>query len=216
MYEGLSDLQPVILAGGTSSRMGYNKVFAKFGDSTLIETIYTLLDFSFEKPPIIITNDKRLLASFEHLKDARIYEDEYPNHKTLGATATALKHSEADNIFVIGVDMPFISLPVLEKMAAAQGIADLVVPIMNQKDICLHSIYSKKLLPIMEKKIQEGNDRLHSFFGEVTKLQIPIDADDTDADIFIEINTPEDLAFAQEHFEEIQHTNDTTLIKLPE
>lgn len=49
MYENLATLQPVILAGHNSSRMGYNKVFAKFGDQTLIETIYTMLAFPSKK-----------------------------------------------------------------------------------------------------------------------------------------------------------------------
>lgn len=213
MYESLNQLQPVILAGGTSSRMGYNKVFAKFGDSTLIETIYTLLSFSFAKDPIIVTNNKQVLQAFEPLKDAFIVEDLYPGHKTLGAVATALESTDAENIFVIGVDMPFISLEVLERMAEAQSVADVVVPMINDRDICLHAIYNRRLLPIMKKKIAEGYERLHSFYNEVPLMHIPLQEDTLDASIFIEINTPEDLRFAQEEYEKIQHLDHTTLVK---
>ena len=91
MYENLATLQPVILAGHNSSRMGYNKVFAKFGDQTLIETIYTMLAFSFEKDPIIVTDNKTLFDKFEPLKDATVVEDKYPGHHTLGGVATAFE-----------------------------------------------------------------------------------------------------------------------------
>lgn len=193
MYENLATLQPVILAGHNSSRMGYNKVFAKFGDQTLIETIYTMLAFSFEKDPIIVTDNKTLFDKFEPLKDATVVEDKYPGHHTLGGVATAFEATDAENLFVIGVDMPFLSLVVLDRMVEAQGVAQVVVPILNGKDICLHAIYNRKLLPIMKEKIAAGEKLLHSFYKEVPLLQLPLKENTLEADIFIDINTPEDL-----------------------
>lgn len=201
MYDNLAKLQPVILAGGNSSRMGYNKIFAKFGDSTLIETIYTLLQFTFVLPPIIVTSDKRLFQSFTPLKDAIILEDEYPGRYTLGAVLTALHYTEADNIFVIGCDMPFISLEVIERMAANQGEAEAVVPMKDGDDICMHAIYSRKLIPIIEKKVAAGEKLLHSFYREVPLLHLPIQDTEEETQIFIDVNTPDDLRFAQEIYE---------------
>lgn len=211
MYESLARLQPVLLAGSNSSRMGYNKIFAKFGGDTLIETIYTMLQFSFEREPIVVTDNAQLLKNFEPLKDATIVEDKYPGHNTLGAVATAMESSDAENFFVIGVDMPFLSLVVLERMVAAQGIASVVVPMLNGEDICLHAIYNRSLLPVMKEKIANGEKLLHSFYKEVSLLQIPLQPDSFEADIFIDINTPEDLAYAQEHFKEV-HEKDTEKI----
>lgn len=81
-------------------------------------------------------------------------EDKYPGHHTLGGVATAFEATDAENLFVIGVDMPFLSLVVLDRMVEAQGVAQVVVPILNGKDICLHAIYNRKLLPIMKEKSQ--------------------------------------------------------------
>lgn len=203
MYDVINTLQPVILAGNNSSRMGYNKVFAKFGDETLIETIYTLLNFSFERDPIIVTDNKTLFDRFEPLKDAHVVEDKYPGHNTLGAVATAFESCDADNLFVIGVDMPFLSLVVLERMVANQGIAQVVVPMLDGEDICLHAVYNRQLLPLMKEKIAAGEIKLHSLFGEIPLLQLPLKENTLEADIFIDINTPEDLAYAQERFKEV-------------
>lgn len=208
MYENLAALQPVILAGHNSSRMGYNKVFAKFGDQTLIETIYTMLAFSFEKDPIIVTDNKTLFDKFEPLHDATVVEDKYPGHNTLGAVATAFEATDAENLFVIGVDMPFLSLVVLDRMVQSQGVAQVVVPMLNGKDICLHAIYNRQLLPIMKEKIAAGEKLLHSFYKEVPLLQLPLKENTLEANIFIDINTPEDLEYAQEYFHKM-HEIDT-------
>ena len=208
MYENVAALQPVILAGHNSSRMGYNKVFAKFGDQTLIETIYTMLAFSFEKDPIIVTDNKTLFDKFEPLHDATVVEDKYPGHNTLGAVATAFEATDAENLFVIGVDMPFLSLVVLDRMVQSQGVAQVVVPMLNGKDICLHAIYNRQLLPIMKEKIAAGEKLLHSFYKEVPLLQLPLKENTLEADIFIDINTPEDLEYAQEYFHKM-HKIDT-------
>lgn len=140
---------------------------------------------------------------FEPLKDAHVVEDKYPGHNTLGAVATAFESCDADNLFVIGVDMPFLSLVVLERMVANQGIAQVVVPMLDGEDICLHAVYNRQLLPLMKEKIAAGEIKLHSLFGEVPLLQLPLKENTLEADIFIDINTPEDLAYAQERFKEV-------------
>jgi molybdopterin-guanine dinucleotide biosynthesis protein A len=61
MFEQMDTLQPVILAGGDDSRMGYNKALASFEGTTLIETIYTLLDFIFDKSPMVVTTTRLFL-----------------------------------------------------------------------------------------------------------------------------------------------------------
>lgn len=60
----LDELQPVILAGGDDSHRGFDRALARFGDSTLIESVYTILNFTFTKEPMIVTDDhKNLMVS---------------------------------------------------------------------------------------------------------------------------------------------------------
>ena len=60
MFEQMDTLQPVIACRRRRLRMGYNKALASFEGTTLIETIYTLLDFIFDKSPMVVTNDKAI------------------------------------------------------------------------------------------------------------------------------------------------------------
>ena len=206
MFEQMDTLQPVILAGGDDSRMGYNKALASFEGTTLIETIYTLLDFIFDKSPMVVTNDKAIFKDIDCLKDALLVEDVYRGAKTLGAVATAFQYTDAENIFVIGVNMPFISVPMIEKMSFHIQAADAVVPVQDGTDICLHAVYNRRLMPLMRKKIAEGNNLLHSFFPQIDLVQIPVRKDKQEDAIFFDVHTPIDLKMAEEQYESIKET----------
>ena len=206
MFEQMETLQPVILAGGDDSRMGYNKALASFEGTTLIETIYTLLDFVFDKSPMVVTNDKAIFKDIDCLKDALIVEDVYKGAQTLGAVATAFQYTDAENIFVIGVNMPFVSVPMIEKMSFHIQAADAVVPVQDGTDICLHAVYNRRLMPLMRKKIAEGNHLLHSFFPQIDLVQIPVRKDKQEDAIFFDVHTPMDLKMAEEQYESIKET----------
>ena len=206
MFEQMDTLQPVILAGGDDSRMGYNKALASFEGTTLIETIYTLLDFIFDKSPMVVTNDKAIFKDIDCLKDALLVEDVYRGAKTLGAVATAFQYTDAENIFVIGVSMPFISVPMIEKMSFHIQAADAVVPVQDGTDICLHAVYNRRLMPLMRKRIAEGNNLLHSFFPQIDLVQIPVRKDKQEDAIFFDVHTPIDLKMAEEQYESIKET----------
>ena len=60
----------------------------------------------------------------------------------------------------------------------------------------------------MKEKIAAGEKLLHSFYKEVPLLQLPLKENTLEADIFIDINTPEDLEYAQEYFHKM-HEIDT-------
>lgn len=197
MYEYLEKLQPVILAAGDGSQMGT----ATFDDRTLIENIYTLLSFSFEKDPIIVTDDRHSLDGLDALDGATIIEDVYPGHKVLGALATAFEYTDAENIFAIGVNMPFISLPLINKMGFHIQMADAVVPIQDGKDICLHAVYNRSVLPVMHQKIADGEVLLHSFFPEIDLVQLPVRKDLHEDVIFFDINSQSELKAVEEQYE---------------
>lgn len=202
MLRKIDTVQPVILAGGKSAQEGVNKAFTRFMDSTIIETIYTMVNFTFTLPPVIVTNDKSQFTTVDTFKDAIILEDEF-GAGTLSAVRTAFAHTEAENLFVIGSHMPFISTDVAERMAEGQGIAYAVVPMLNGNDICMHALYNRKLIPIMDEKLAAGERLLHSFDKEVPLLQLPINEDEQAAYLFVDINSPKEARYAEEKFREL-------------
>lgn len=202
-YPNLENVRPIILASGAGSATKYSASFDRFMNSTLIETIYTLLKFSFQKDPIIICADREKFENLEGLKDAIIISDQF-GHSTLGAVRTAFANTLADNLFVIGSHNPFISIETASRMMAAKGDALAVVPVLNGNDICMHAIYDRRLIPIMDKKLAEGETLLHSFYNEIHLVQLPIAEDDKSRYIFTDLYTPEDLRYGEEKFKELR------------
>lgn len=202
-YSSIKDIKPVIIAGGEGSASNYSASFERFMDATLIETIYTMLQFSFEQDPMIICKDVEKFKALPGLKDAEIYQNEYVA-TTLGAVRTAFKHTEAENVFAIGSHNPFISVDTVCRMAEAQGKALAVVPMLNGNDICMHAIYNRQLIPIMDKKLAEGEILLHSFYKEIHLVQLPIAENDKSKYIFTDLYTPEEVRYAEEKFKELR------------
>ena len=215
MNEFLDELQPVILAGGDDSHRGFERALARFGDSTLIESVYTILNFTFTKEPMIVTDDHKKFDGIESLKDALIVEDAYTNAFTLGAVATAFQYCDAPYVFAIGVNMPFISVDMINRMAYHIRMADAVVPVDDGTDICLHAVYNRRLVELMRTKLRSGENTLHSFFPEIDLVQIPVRKDKSEDAIFFGVHTHDDLKQAEEAYESMKSQDAPIIQALP-
>lgn len=217
MYEYLDKLQPVILAGGEDSGVGYNgKALVEFEGGTLLETIHTILNFTFDKSPIVVTDDKKQLSALPAAKDMFIVEEAYKGAQTLGAVATAFQYTDAENIFVIGVNMPFISIPMINKMVYHIQMADVVVPVQDGTDICLHAVYNRRVLPLMREKIDEGEHLLHSFFPQIDLVQVAVRKDKEEDAIFFNVHSTDDLKAAEEKYEELRRKEPEVFVPVAE
>lgn len=215
MNEFLDELQPVILAGGDDSHRGFDRALARFGDSTLIESVYTILSFTFPKEPLIITDDHKKFDGIESLKDALIVEDAYTDGFTLGAVATAFQYCDAPYVFAIGVNMPFVSVDMINRMAYHIRMADAVVPVDGGTDICLHAVYNRRLVELMRNKLHAGEKTLHSFFPEIDLVQIPVRKDKAEDAIFFGVHTYDDLKQAEEDFYSLKEEEAPIMQALP-
>lgn len=209
MNEFLDELQPVILAGGDDSHRGFDRALARFGDSTLIESVYTILNFTFTKEPMIVTDDHKKFDGIESLKDALIVEDAYTNAFTLGAVATAFQYCDAPYVFAIGVNMPFISVDMINRMAYHIRMVD------DGTDICLHAVYNRRLVELMRTKLRSGENTLHSFFPEIDLVQIPVRKDKSEDAIFFGVHTHDDLKQAEEAYESMKSQDAPIIQALP-
>ena len=93
-----------ILAGGLSTRMGYDKSRVRLGRHSLLQHI-------------------RAAASQLPFPVRVIRRDAVPRCGPIGGIYTALKRSRADSILLLACDMPFISPSFLKKMIKAFHLA---------------------------------------------------------------------------------------------
>lgn len=146
-----------ILAGGKSSRMGKDKAFLYYKEKTFIENIIGAgSDFS-EK--IIVANNEIKYKDF----NTKVYSDIYLEKGPLGGIHSALKNAKYDKVLCIACDMPLMSTKVLNAIGSINENYEVIVPEINNRLQPMCAIYSKSLLPKIEKAINNGEYKLQKF-----------------------------------------------------
>ena len=98
------DITGVILSGGKSLRMGFNKSLLKIQGKTIIEYIVELMQNIFSKV-ILITNspDEYRFLNLE------MFEDIYKNYGPLAGIHSGLVNSSTKRNFIISCDVPLMT-----------------------------------------------------------------------------------------------------------
>lgn len=175
----------VILAGGKSRRMNYNnKSFLSFDGETFIEKIIHVLERKFDDI-IIIANDESSYLKYKK----EVYKDIYVGKGPMAGIHSALKNSKNDYVFVVATDMPFVSEKALELILGNIENHEIVVPMSAGKLHPLCGVYSKNILPKIEKSLEAGNYKLIDFL--LTCNTFVVNGDEI-KESFRNINTPED------------------------
>jgi len=180
----------IILAGGKSSRFGYDKAFAKIGDLTIVESLFFPLSLIFKKI-IVVTNFPEKYRAFP----VQIVTDKIRERGPLGGIYTGLLASESERNFVVACDMPLINPRLVSYLAAIKE-GQVVVPRIADKLEPLFAIYAKSCLPAIEKQLTAGKNKIQDFFAEVAVryvAQEEITKFDPTLTSFLNINLQKDL-----------------------
>lgn len=187
-----------IQAGGRSSRMGRDKAHIPLGGKPIIEHLLQRVD-GLADEILVTTNNPQ---AYEYLGLPMVSDIETPGGGALNGLYTALFYAHGETILVLACDMPFVNRPLLAHMLQHSSQADIVVPHHAGGFEPLHAVYRKRsCLPAIETALAQGEKRMISFFPSVDVLSIKsIDLSRLDPDglSFFNVNTPEDLAKAEE------------------
>ena len=181
----------IVLAGGESRRMGRDKAFLLLEGIPLIEHVLRSLRAVFPRT-IIVTNNPSAYA----LYDAAVVTDAVPKQCPLAGIYTGLLSSTDKYNFVAACDMPFLNPGLITYMNGLVHGYDIVVPMVSGKHVePLHAIYSKKLLPVIAKRLQGDERKIQGIFKEarvryVTETEI--DRYDPERRSFKNLNTLEE------------------------
>ncbi len=148
----LISMNAYIIAGGSSTRMRRDKALLKLDGVSFIDITVSCTSKLF---------DKVFIVGRQH-KDPRIsasYEDDIHDIGPLGGIYTALKRTDKEFNFFIGIDYPFINPEIilllagylLEKPSKYQGL----IPVTPDGPHPLFAFYSKSCLTSIEKCIAQ-------------------------------------------------------------
>ena len=142
------------------------------------------------------------LHVFAEDEDARIVADISPTRCSLAGIHAGLYYAETPHIFVSACDTPFLNLDLVRYLAEAmKPPLQVVIPETSAGIEALCAVYAKTCLKAIEENLARNRFAIRAFFKPSRTRRIPehvLRKFDPDLDSFFNINTPEDLARAEQ------------------
>jgi molybdopterin-guanine dinucleotide biosynthesis protein A len=193
-----SQLSGFVLAGGKSTRMGQDKAAVTLNGLTLLQHALAVLREVFSD--VAILGKQELYGSL-----GPVYEDIFPGCGPLGGIHAALSSSKTQFNLIIAVDTPFLAPQFLSYLAdrAIESGAIVTTPEIDDYTQPLCTVYSLDFRAIAEQALRQGNYKIVPLFPKDRTLVIKeseLRQFAFAADMFENLNTPEDLARARRRF----------------
>ncbi len=188
----------IILAGGTNTRFsGTNKALMPIGGKRIFDRIYDVFCNLFQDI-MLVTNDPAQYLEW----DLTIVTDLFPFRCSLTGLHAGLFNLTTPYAFFAACDTPFIKQNLIETILA--GIAphiDIVVPETSEGFQPLCAVYSRRCLEHAARQLERQELKIDRIFKKLRVKKIPeqvLRKHDPDLISFYNINTPEDLAQAED------------------
>jgi molybdenum cofactor guanylyltransferase len=197
-------LTGVVLAGGAASRYGGKpKGLEQVGGRRIIDRVAEALARATDAL-LLVANDP---AAGAWLPGVRTAGDVRVGLGSLGGIHSALVHAGGGPVLVVAWDMPFVPVPLLWELRrlGCSGSADVAVPESGGsrrgvEPLCAY--YGPACRAAIERRLDEGDHRVISFYEDVRVARLGADAVSRFGDpavMFMNVNTPEQLALAEGH-----------------
>jgi molybdopterin-guanine dinucleotide biosynthesis protein A len=184
----------VILAGGSSSRMGQDKAMmpvecgpaANKTSRPMVEVILGQLGGLFTE--VVISANEA--ARFRYL-DLRVVPDRVRQQGPMMAIASAVGASKTDINFVTACDIPQLDKDLVKRMLrqAKSDNVDIVVPVNAAgRYETLFAVYKKSCLPAVDEALEEGVRKISDVFCRCRVRYVSLE----DSARIVNINTPRD------------------------
>jgi molybdopterin-guanine dinucleotide biosynthesis protein A len=188
----------VILAGGLGTRYGgENKAFLKVGGVRILDRLFDLFSELFDEI-ILVANRPRDFLEW----DALIVPDIFPVRSSLTGIHAGLFYASHPFAFFSACDTPFLKREIIETvLSEIKPGADLVLPRTSAGFEPLCAAYSRRCLKPAENHLRENKFKIKLALKDCRIKTIPEDqlrAKDPDLVSFFNVNTPQDLARAEQ------------------
>ena len=195
----------IILAGGKSSRFGEDKSIAKLGNKTLLDHTLSKIENKFNEI-LVISNNKKY-----NFKNKKIHITEDFIKGQLGPLVgilTAMKWIKKNKknykwIASFPCDTPFFNAKLVNdlKTKTIKTSKKLIFLNSNKKRHNIFGLWSVDLIETLEEDIKNGLRKVEIWADKIGYENININT--KEFDMFLNINTKEDLKKAKENIDKI-------------
>jgi len=190
----------IVLAGGKSLRLGFDKVLETVGNRSLLQLVISEVA-SLSREVIIVTTSEQTIPQSIDYSRLKVVTDIYPGKGPLGGIYTGLATSTSFYNLVVASDMPFLKQALLRYMIQLSANFDLVVPRVGKLVEPLHAVYTKSCLAPIEHMIRQDKLSVNQLFPLVKTRYVEaeeIERFDPRHLSFFNVNTKADLKRARE------------------
>ncbi len=191
-----ADVTAYILAGGKSTRMGAEKAFLLLGGQTLLERALGVARAVTDE--VCIVGETKKFQEF-----APVVEDAFRGCGPLAGIHAALCASQRELNLILAVDLPFVTKELLQYLLGRTRSEKATVTVAHAgggwQPLC--AVYRREFAGVAEKALQQGRYKIDALFtqGQVRAVEEKeLQAAGFSAEMFRNLNTPEELAAATE------------------
>ena len=174
----------LVLAGGSSRRMGRPKAWLEVGDTILLRWVADRLAPDFQEVVVSFAEPEQLEQPIPY----RVVFDRKTSAGPMAGIEAGLSAAMHDPVFVIACDMPYVTGDIAAMTVAAARTCDAAVPRIDGRPEPVCAAYRKSALPVITAALDAGNRRAADVLSgmEVTWLE------DIPPDVVRSINTPDE------------------------
>ena len=176
-----------ILTGGKSRRMGQNKAFLTWNDQSFIEHITGELSGFAEV--LVSCREPELYRGLE----LPLVVDERDDIGPLEGIRCLLKKASCESIFICAVDMPLVTEELVRFLWKKKDPESDCLAVQTRKQpepLC--AVYSKRVLPVIETMLSEGEHRLYALLERITTQTVHPEEGDFGEEVVRNLNFYED------------------------
>jgi molybdopterin-guanine dinucleotide biosynthesis protein A len=164
-----SMLTGILLAGGKSKRMRQNKAFLKFRGRHLYEFPLEILQIYCDE--ILISTSDSAFRETNHI----LVSDEFPEMGPMGGIYSCMKKARYNFSLVLPCDLPLLERHIIDIMLQNYMQFDITV-VLNNDNLPepIIGIYSRNLIPLMEKSLKSGKLKLQELLLNSNTLYIDL------------------------------------------
>ena len=179
----------VILTGGDSSRIGFNKANVRFrGESLLEKTIKTHEE--------IVKNIYLIGKSSSQKSNIQTIKDKISNIGPIGGIYTAMLAIESDLYLITPCDMPFLTADILKELLRRHTDRSEAVILRSAKGIePLVGVYSRSVMNTIRTQIEQKKYALYDIIKKINTEFLDVQVNHNHHNLLFNLNTIEDYQY---------------------
>ena len=160
----MKPLDGVVLAGGSSRRLGLDKAMLTFGDAPLLKIVVDRVTQVCDHVVVAVDQPER----YQELRlSAKLVADAAPGLGPISGLQSGLQACDAEHILVVACDLPFLNVELLRFMADLPRTYQALVPWSESRWQPLCAIYARSCLKVVDAMVSAGGGSMHKLLDQL-------------------------------------------------